>query len=44
LRDEGPARHPKPTQALMRLAGVLGVRQLSALHGDGEHNDGVESR
>ena len=44
LRDEGPARHPKPTRALMRLAGALGVRQLSALHGDGERNDGVESR
>jgi hypothetical protein len=44
LRDEGTARHPKPTRALMRLAGALGVGQPPVLHADGEHDDAAESR
>jgi hypothetical protein len=44
LRDEGPARHPTPTRALMRLAGALGVRYRSGSPADGEHDDAVESR
>jgi hypothetical protein len=44
LRDESAARHPKPTRALTRLTGALGVRHLPNLSVRGEHDDGVKSR